>query len=146
MKPIPKRKVANFAAENAKKKNQIKTRGKHATDSQRDAFIRLLVAISKATSFDLSHIMTFPITQYPLAIAHSDGLMIKTDKSMLLHSLEKKQEGFAEHVLPSFDVTLIDRGLLIHSFLSATGHILSFGSLATKLLISVCKGAITLRP
>lgn len=74
--------------------------------------------------------MTFPITIYPLSITHSDGTGLKTDKSKLLGKLEKLQDWSSEAPLPSTDVTLVDGGLLIHSFLSTIGKISSYGNLA----------------
>ena len=82
--------------------------------------------------------MTFPITEYPLCITHSDGSGLKTEKSKLLNKLEELQDGFTETPLPLIDVTLIDGGQLIHSFLSAIGKFTSYGNLAMILLEYVC--------
>ena len=82
--------------------------------------------------------MTFPITEYPLCITHSDRSGFKTEKSKLLNKLEELQDGFTETPLPLIDVTLIDGGQLIHSFLSAIGKITSYGNLARTLLSYVC--------
>ena len=71
--------------------------------------------------------MTFPITEYPLYIIHSDESGPKTEKSKLLNKLEELQDGFTETPLPLIYVTLIDGGLLMHSFLSAIGKITSYG-------------------
>ena len=57
----------------------------------------------------------------------------------LLKKLEEFQDGFTETALPNIDVTLIDGGLLIHSFLSAIGKITSYGKLARNLLTYVCR-------
>ena len=67
--------------------------------------------------------MTFAITEYLLRITHLDGTGLKTEKSKLLKNLEKLQNGLAETPLPLVDVTLIDGGQLIHSFLSAIGRL-----------------------
>ena len=83
--------------------------------------------------------MTFPLTEYPLCITHSDGSGLKTEKSStLFNKLEELQDGFTETPLPLIDVTLIDGGQLIHSFLSAIGKITSYGNLARTLLAYVC--------
>jgi len=136
MKPIKRRPVANFAKENAKKKTG-NTKGKPA-EGLRDVFIRILVAISEKTNFNLRHVMKFPIVEYPLSITHPDGSGLKTKKDKLLEKLEELQEGFITRPLPPIDVTLIDGGLLIHSFLSAIGNISTYGNLARSLLASVC--------
>ena len=137
LKPIQRRKVVNFAQENSKK--HTKTKGKKAAaESLRDVFIRILVAISKKTTFSLKNVMMFPIIDYPLSIAHSDGSLLKTEKSKFLDKLEALQEGFTDTHLPTINATLIDGGLLIHSFLSAIGRITSYGNLARTLLSHVC--------
>ena len=82
--------------------------------------------------------MAFPITEYPLCITHSDGSGLKTEKSKLLNKLEELQDGFTETPLPLIDVTLIDGGQLIHSFISAIWKITSYGNLAMTLLAYVC--------
>ena len=73
--------------------------------------------------------MTFPIMEYPLSIACSNGSRLKTDKSKLLNMLEELQDGFSETSVPVIDITLIDGELLLHSFLSAIGKITSYGNL-----------------
>ena len=140
MKPIQRRKVTNFACENTNK-NRMPAKGKTATEGLRDAFIHMLVIISEKTNFNLRHVIEFPKTEYPLSIAHSDGSGLKTVKSKLLKKLESLQDGFAERALPPIDVTLIDGGLLLHSFLSAIGNITSYGNLARRLLAHVCSSS-----
>ena len=78
--------------------------------------------------------MIFPITKYPLCITHSDGSGLKTEKSKLLNKLEELHDGFTETQLRLIDVTLIDGGQLIHSFLSAVGKITSYGNFGKTLL------------
>ena len=60
-------------------------------------------------------------------------LQIRAQDRKLLNKLDELQDGFTE-TLPLIDVTLIDGGQLIHSFLSATGKITSYGNLARTLL------------
>lgn len=81
--------------------------------------------------------MEYPITDYPLSIAHSDGTPLKTDKSKLMHKLEDLQEGFTDNFSP-VNVTLIDGGLLIHSLLSEMVRIKSYRQLARNLLSYIC--------
>lgn len=128
--------VCNFTMENVKKKRPA-AKGKSKADGLREAFIRILVIISEKTSFNLRHVMTFPITEYPLSITHADGTGLKTHKSKLLKKLEDLQTGFTETPLPNINVTFIDGGLLIHS-LSAIGNITSYGQFARNLLAYVC--------
>ena len=69
--------------------------------------------------------MTFPITEYPLCITHYDS-GLNTEGSKLHNKLEELQDGFTETQHPLIDVTLIDGGLLTHSFLSSIGKITSY--------------------
>ena len=73
-----------------------------------------------------------------LCITHSDGSGRKTEKSKLLNNLEELQDGLTETPLPLIDVTLIDGGQLIYSFLSAIEKITSYGNIAMTLLAYVC--------
>ena len=136
LKPIKRRKVLNFAQENLEKKSS-NVKGKCAAESLRDVFIRILVVISQKMTFNLQHVMSFPLTEFPLSITHSDGSRIKTDKSKLLKKLEELQ-CFSGPLQLAVNATLIDGGLLIHSYLSAIGNISSYGHLARNLLDYVC--------
>ena len=81
MKSIQRRKVSNVAQENSKKRRPI-AKGKPAAESLRYIFIRILVILSNSTTFNLRHVMTFPITEYPLCITHSDGSGLKTEEQV----------------------------------------------------------------
>ena len=83
----------------------------------------MLVVISQKTNFDLEHVVSYPITDFPLSIAQPDGSLLNTTKSKLLDKLESMQDGMT--TLPHIDATLIDGGLLLHSYLSAVGNNIS---------------------
>ena len=141
MKSIQRRKVENFASENSKKKRKSTTKAKPVTEGVRDTFVRLMVVVSESTNFDLKHVLECPITDYPLSIAHGDGSIMKTVKANLLKKLESMQNGFAQNYLPRIDVTVIDGGLLLHSFLAVTSCIASYANLARNQLSHVCSNA-----
>ena len=61
-----------------------------------------------------------------------------TQKRKLLKKLEELQDGYTQAQLPVISATLIDGGLLIHSFLSTLGRITNYGNLARSLLECVC--------
>lgn len=130
-KTIKRRNVENFAKENTKSKPSASSKVTPVVNSQRDKFIRMLVVISQNTNFDLKHVVSYPITDVPLSISQPDGSRLKTNKSTLLKKLESMQEVTS---LPHIDVTLIDGGLLLHSYLSAIGSISSYGNLARAVL------------
>lgn len=83
---IPMLKLKDF--DHAKKKT---TRSQERTNSavdDRSLYSRLLIA-SQSRSIDLKQILTYSLTQRPLALATSDGCMRKNVKSTLLHDIEK---------------------------------------------------------
>ena len=128
LKPIKRRPVANFAKENAKKVNP-NAKGK-TNESLPDVFIRIPIAVSEKTNFNLKQVLAYPITDYPPSLTLSDGSRIKTDKAKLLKKLEEFQVGFTGKQIPPIDVTLINGGLLVHSYVDTLGSITSYGNLA----------------
>ena len=138
LKPIKRRKIHNFVSGNVKPKNSsAAAKYISAVISQRDSFIQMIIIISEETpNFNLPNVFSYLITQVPLSISQPDGSRVKTLKSELLKKLEMIQEGIRN--LPHIDVTAIDGGLLLHSFLFAIGTISTYGNLARHLLGNVC--------
>ena len=65
--------MLNFAAENAKRSKTAVQRV-NAAEGARDVFGRMLaVAADSTDALDLHHILSFPLTEVPLSLAHSDG-------------------------------------------------------------------------
>ena len=48
---------------------------------------RLVVLVMKK-DLDLEHVMSYPLMTVPLSLCSTDGMMAKTDKSVLLKVLE----------------------------------------------------------
>ena len=44
----------------------------------------MVTVAAKSTGLDLRNVITYLITDYPLSVVHSDGTMLKTEKSTLL--------------------------------------------------------------
>ena len=82
--------IGKFATQNAKAKEKVSAsqRATQSVESVRDMFIRILIVVAKNTHFDLQNILTYPLTPYPLSIAHYDGSPLKTDKAALTKRLE----------------------------------------------------------
>ena len=136
LKPVKRQQVLNFAKSNQRSSSTVKVVQK--SESMRDSFASLVVLLAEEAKIKLDDILSFPITQYPLSIAHSDGLPLKTSKSMLLNKLETFQtsENIDE---ASFNVALFDGGYVLHSDLSKYGKISSYGRLAKSILTYVLK-------
>ena len=108
-------------------------------ESIRDAFIRMIVIAAESSILDLQNVLSYPITEYPLSLAHCDGSILKTDKSTLLKKLESMQTTL-EIDMPMKYAHIFDGGLLLHSVLSKTNIGASYASIAGMLLSVVCTG------
>ena len=143
LKPVKCVTVSNFASENEKKKKQHKAPAAQtamkSAQSLRDLFIRMIVVVAENTNFDLNHVLTYPITMYPLALAHSDGEPLKTVKSAFLNKLEEFLTEI-ERDLPERCVKVYDRGLLIHTTLLMVNVGVTYGSIARTILSVICSG------
>ena len=82
-KPIPRRKIQNFAS--AAIRSRIKTKDLKVMELQgtRDLFGRLLF-LSTKEGIDLEHVFKYPLTPVPLSLCHLDGTVNKTDKAKSL--------------------------------------------------------------
>ena len=121
--------VQNFAAENVKKLSASQ-KTKANAESLRDMFVCMLV-VSEKTPFDLWKIISYPITMYPLALAHCDRTHMKTKKSALLKKLESFQMmKITEADLLMSYVQIYDGGLLVHSIILQIAMGASYASIA----------------
>ena len=115
-------------------------KAKANAESLRDMFVRMIVVVSEKTSLDLRKIISYPITTYPLSLAHCDGAHMKTEKSALLRKLESLQtETITDTQLPRSYMQVYD-GVLLHSVLSQTATGASYASMARTMLSVLCSG------
>lgn len=95
--------------------------------------------MSENTTFDLRNVLSHPITDYPLLLAHCDGTRVKSDKSTLLKKLETLQNDSVREVEhPRRFVTIYDGGLVLHLVLSQTNIGASYASVARRILSTIC--------
>ena len=83
-KPIKRRPVWNFAKSNQQKKLTQTQKAHIGAESMRDSFITLIIFVAEEAEVDMTHLLSYPITRYPLSISYFDGLPMKTDKAVLL--------------------------------------------------------------
>ena len=129
--------VQNFAAQNAKKQSKLPALGiaKANAESLRDMFVRMIIVVSEKTAFDLRKIISYPITTYPLSLAHCDGSHMKTEKSSLLRKLKSLQtQTIKDEELPTSYMKVYDGGLLLHSVLLQTAVEASYASMARAMI------------
>ena len=101
----------------------------------------MLIVASEKTQLDLRKIISYPITAYPLSLAHCDGTHMETDKSALLRKLESFQtEKITGAELPMSYAQIYDGGLLLHSILLLTSMGASYASIARTMVSLVCSG------
>ena len=138
LKPVARVRMLNFASENVKT-SKTAARKVNAAEGARDAFGRILAVVGATSdAVDLNHILRFPITDVPLALAHSDGTPLKIEKATLTKALERKQETIlVDSTLPSIDATVIDGGLLLHETILKHSHS-TYATMATDVLVKVC--------
>ena len=143
-KPLKRIRIENFAAENMKLRPKVRAAEMKAltSNSLRDMFIRMVIVASQMTAFDLRNILSYPVTEYPLSLAHSDGSRVKSDKSTLLNKLESLQSIsiLTQQMLPKSFACIFDGGLILHSVLSQARVGASFGSIARQMLVTICSG------
>jgi len=73
LKPVARTKILNFAAEN-RKGPKTGTRKVSAAEGVRDVFGRILAVVAKTSdTINLHYVLSYPITDVPLSLAHSDG-------------------------------------------------------------------------
>ncbi len=77
----------------------------------------------------------FPLTPVPLALAHLDGTMHKTDKANLMHKLEKLVDKPKDPYPERIRVTLVDAMFVLHLHKNPPA---SFGAIAKQLLKELC--------
>lgn len=124
-KPIKRNKILNFAS--ALPRQKISVSGKLvAVQMQRDLFGQLL-ALSLEQKLDLDKILTYPLTPVPHA-CHIDGVICKTDKSVLLKMLEKEID---TNEPERCDVIIYDGFFIMHSIKDVPS---SFGNVSKKLM------------
>ena len=102
-------------------------------------FARILALESQRSStFDLEHILTFPITDVPLSLACSDGTPNKTDKAALTEVIKETQDiVLTDITLPPVSASIVDGGSILHETLIHHSKS-TYGTMARDLLVKVC--------
>ena len=137
-RPIKKQKLLTFKDEGAKGRKMSVDRKIAVLKCTRDLMGHLVVLAMKK-DLDLEQVMSYPLTAIPLSLCSTDGMMAKTDKSVLLNVLENKVE---QHTSPQVvDACIIDGNFLLHT-LPATKLPATFGGVARSYLLQ----AVSLSP
>ena len=97
----------------------------------RDLFGRLL-CLAASNGLDLETIFSFPLTTFPLSMAHIDGSINKTEKSKLLRKLEQNVNSQQPQ---DIDACAVDAMFLILALKNLPS---TFGGLAKQMLSKLC--------
>ena len=108
---------SQFAVENLGKNKNITEEKNNLSEGVGDTFARVLSIQSvTASQWDLRFLLSRPITNVPLLLAHCDGSPNKTDKSQLTRCLEEKQIKITnkpDKNIIDAEATLIDGRLMV---------------------------------
>ena len=139
LKTIPRCHVMNFARENLHKKCSREKKALSAAEGVRDTFGYLMTAAAQSDAKpDLKMILSYPITEVPLALPHSDGTMNKTEKATFTKILEQKQlKVLEEKSIRQISATMFDGGLLMHEVLSKHNKSM-YSSTAQDFMVKLC--------
>ena len=128
--PVPNLKVKSFST--MAKKTNVKAKDRVITVSaDQDLFGRLLIA-ANTREINLKEVLSYELSAVPFALAHQDGSIRKTTKSVLAKMLEEQVE-----VLPRLSPALeletahILDGMAIVQMMKSAGAS-TFGELASK--------------
>lgn len=84
LKPLKRNNLKTFET-----LNKTETQAVSAKINDKDYFSRNII-IGQMRKMDLKELFSYELTRIPLSIATSDGCLRKTNKSTLLHALEKE--------------------------------------------------------
>jgi hypothetical protein len=130
--PLKQLKVKTFGS--MKKKIQVKATDEKVVtvEADRNLFGRLLIA-DNARQINLRDVLGYELSPVPFSLAHCDGSLRKTNKSVLFSILEKNVSVATRLPAPTLETTsvhLIDGMALVQ--MVKTGGASTFGELANK--------------
>ena len=98
--------------------------------AQRNIYAQLLI-VAEQHEIDFEKLFEYPLGPVPWALSTGDGMLTKTDKSVLLHKLEDMcTNGYVMEKACDEDIYILDGNVLIHLL---TNPPETFGQLAKKL-------------
>ena len=126
--PLKKVGLKTFAAVHKTKTVKASSNKLLQVAAQRDIFGQLMM-ISQENNINLQKVMCYPLSPIPWSLATPDGMPAKTDKSKLLHLLEKEQE--LQDLDHSKCTSIVDGMVLLQSLTALPS---TFAELADKVL------------
>jgi len=133
--PIPNLKIKIFST--TTKKTDIKTASDKfiTVSADRDLLGRLLI-VSNPRKLNLKEVLSYELSTVSFALAHQDGSLRKTTKSVLAKQLEEQVEVLPRLLSSSSETISIINGMAMVQMLKSAGAS-TFGDLATKYFTSI---------
>ena len=125
--PIKTNKLKTFATALKTSKTKIQSEAVQLRATW-DMFNRLLI-IGKSRNVDLKELLSYSLTPVPLSLGTSDGAICKTNKSQLIHELEKDTECVPN--IPVGSALMVDGMAFIQQMQKVPS---TFGQLAVEIL------------
>ena len=125
--PIKTNKLKTFATALKTSKTKIQSEAVQLRATC-DMFNRLLI-IGKSRNVDLKELLSYSLTPVPLSLGTSDGAICKTNKSKLIHELEKDTECVPN--IPVGSALMVDGMAFIQQMQKVSS---TFGQLAVEIL------------
>ncbi|KAK3696845.1 hypothetical protein QZH41_003454 [Actinostola sp. cb2023] len=130
--PISKLKIKTFST--ITKVAKIKTSNEKVLtiNADRELFGRMVV-VARKRDIDLKDVLSYELSAVPIALAHTDGTLRKTTKSVLLSLLE---EVIAQNIRPSLSASALTSAIVIDGMamiqMLKNANEATFGKMATK--------------
>lgn len=130
---IPNLQIKTFAAL-AKKKKKVKAADEKiiSVSADRDLYGHLVIS-AKSRDINLKEVLSYELSTVPFSLAHSDGSLRKTTKSVLLTEMEKKVSMQVKLPAPGRGISM---AYMIDAMASVqmiqAGSAATFGKLASK--------------
>ena len=96
-----------------------------------------LLLLARSREIDLKEVLSFSLGPYPLSLATTDGLMVKTVKSNLMHIIEDMVDNSVTDVMPSNAALIIDAMALLQSLNKIPATFEELPPLLLSILISM---------
>lgn len=123
-----------------KKTNLSKNRKGHvvAVNNSKKLFAKMLL-IARSRDVDMKEVLQYSLRPFPLPLATSDGNLVKTAKSKLLHLIENRTTDHLVDRIEGDKVLILDAMAILQTIKIIPS---TFGELAHKLLVMVVELAV----
>ena len=109
-----------------------------AVKNSKKLFAKMLL-IARSRDVDMKEVLQYSLRPFPLPLATSDGNLVKTAKSKLLHLIENRTTDHLVDRIEGDKVLILDAMAILHTIKIIPS---TFGELAHKLLVMVVELAV----